>query len=114
MKDLYLKTLTEADMKAALIAAGIVTEQTIATEVGATEDGDAILQDVTALVPTRGFYVDQIGPFSKVIGYDEAGEPILENYPDWHTNLRGSFNEDQLALLTPLSVEPTVPYRVWA
>jgi hypothetical protein len=109
MKDLYLKTLTEADMKAALIAAGIVTEQTIATE-----DGDAILQDVTALVPTEGFYVDQIGPFSKVIGYDEKEEPILENYPDWHTNLRGSFDEAQLALLTPLSVEPTVPYRVWA
>jgi len=74
MKDLYLKTPAEADMKAALIAAGIVTEQTIATEVGATEDGDAILQDVMALVPTEGFYVDQI----------------------------------------PLSVEPTVPYRVWA
>jgi hypothetical protein len=113
MKDLYLKTLTEADMKAALIAAGIVTEQTIATEVGATEDGDAILQDVTALVPTEGFYIDQIGSFAKVIGYNEE-EPILENYPDWHTNLRGSFNEAQLALLTPLSVEPTVPYRVWA
>ena len=114
MKDLYLKTPAEADMKAALIAAGIVTEQTIATEVGATEDGDAILQDVTALVPTEGFYVDQIGSFSKFIGYDEKEEPILENYPDWHTNLRGSFNEEQLALLTPLSVEPTVPYRVWA
>jgi hypothetical protein len=114
MKDLYLKTLTEADMKAALIAAGIVTEQTFATEVDVTEDGNAILQNVTALVPTEGFYVDQIGPFSKVIGYDEKEEPILENYPDWHTNLRGSFNEAQLALLTPLSVEPTVPYRVWA
>jgi hypothetical protein len=114
MKDLYLKTPTEDDMKAALIAAGIVTEQTIETQTGVTEDGNAILQDVTALVPTQGFYVDQIGSFSKFIGYDEKEEPILENYPDWHTNLRGSFNEEQLALLTPLSVEPTVPYRVWA
>jgi hypothetical protein len=114
MKDLYLKTLTEDDMKAALIEAGIVTEQTIETQVGATEGGDAVLQNVTALVPTEGFSVDQIGPITKVIGYDEKEEPILENYPDWHTNLRGSFDEAQLALLTPLSVEPTVPYRVWA
>jgi hypothetical protein len=114
MKDLYLKTLTEDDMAAALLEAGIVTEQAVKTQVGATEAGDDILQYVTALVPTEGFYVDHIGPFSKVIGYDEAGEPILENYPDWHTNLRGSFDEAQLALLTPLSVEPTVPYRVWA
>ena len=112
--DLYLKTLTEDDMTAVLIEAGIVTEQTVETQVGETEDGDAILQDVTVLVPTQGTSIDQIGPFSKVIGYDEAGEPIVEDYPDWHTNLRGSFDEEQLALLTPLTVEPTVPYRVWA
>ena len=114
MTDLYLKTLTEEDMHAALIEAGIVTEQTVETQVGETEDGDAILQDVTVLVPTQDFSVDQIGPFTKVIGYDEEGEPIEEYYPDWHTNLRGSFDEDQLALLTPLSVEPPIPYRVWA
>jgi len=114
MIDLYLKTLTEDDMKAALIEAGIVTEQTFQAKVGTTEDSDAILQDVTALVPTQGFSVDQIGPFSKVIGYDEKDEPILENYPDWHTNLRGNFTEEQLALLKPLSVEPSIPYRVWA
>ena len=114
MIDLYLKTLTEDDMKAALIEAGIVTEQTFQTEVGATEDGNAILQDVTVVVPTQGFSVDQIGPITKVIGYDEKEEPIFENNPDWHTNLRGNFDEQQLALLEPLSVEPTVPYRVWA
>lgn len=93
MIDLYLKALTADDMQAALVASGVINEE-----------GN----------PTQGFSVDQIGPFSKVIGYDEKEEPILENYPDWHTNLRGSFNEEQLALLTPLSVEPTVPYRVWA
>ena len=54
--------------------------------------------------PTPDFSVDQIGPFTR----DEV------DYPDWHTNLRGSFDEDQLALLTPLCVEPPVPYRVWA
>jgi hypothetical protein len=114
MTDLYLKAATEADMTVALIEAGIVTEQTVETQVGETEDGDAILQDVTVLVPTQDFSVDQIGPFTKVIGYDEEGEPIVEDYPDWHTNLRGSFDEEQLALLTPLSVEPPVPYRMWA
>jgi hypothetical protein len=114
MTDLYLKTLTEEDMDAALLKAGILTEQTVETQVGETKKGDPILQDVTVLVPASGFSVDQIGPFTKVIGYDEEGEPIEEYYPDWHTNLRGSFDEDQLALLTPLSVEPLVPYRVWA
>lgn len=93
MIDLYLKALTADEMQAALVASGVINEE-----------GN----------PTQGFSVDQIGLFSKVIGYDEKEEPILENYPDWHTNLRGSFNEEQLALLTPLSVEPTVPYRVWA
>jgi hypothetical protein len=93
MTDLYLKAPTQEDMDAALLDAGVIDA-----------DGN----------PTPDFSVDQIGPFTKVIGYDEEGEPIVENYPDWHTNLRGSFDEDQLALLTPLTVEPTIPYRVWA
>ena len=91
--DLYLKTLTEEDMDTALVAAGIIDDE-----------GN----------PTPDFSVDQIGPFSKVIGYDAKGNPIVEDYPDWHTNLRGSFDEKQLALLTPLTVEPAIPYRVWA
>jgi len=53
--------------------------------------------------PTPDFSVDQIGPFTR----DEV------EYTDWHTNLLGSFTEDQIAALTPLSVEPTVPYRVF-
>jgi hypothetical protein len=93
MTDLYLKAATEKDMNAALLEAGVIDDE-----------GN----------PTPGFCVDQIGPFTKIIGYDEAGGPIEENYPDWHTNLRGSFDEEQLALLTPLSVEPPIPYRVWA
>jgi hypothetical protein len=93
MTDLYLKATTEADIDTALLEAGVIDAE-----------GN----------PTQDFSVDQIGPFSKVVGYDEAGEPIVEDYPDWHTNLRGSFDEEQLALLTPLTVEPTVPYRVWA
>jgi hypothetical protein len=93
MTDLYLKAPTQEDMDAALVAAGVIDDE-----------GN----------PTPDFSVDQIGPFSKVIGYDEDGDPIVEDYPDWHTNLRGSFDEDQLALLTPLCVEPPVPYRVWS
>ena len=93
MTDLYLKTLTEAEMTAALLAAGVIDDE-----------GN----------PTPNFSVDQIGPFTKVIGYDEAGEPIEEYYPDWHTNLRGTFDDEQLAALTPLSVKPPIPYRVWA
>ena len=93
MTDLYLKTLTEEDMDAALLEAGVIDDE-----------GN----------PTQDFSVDQIGPFMKVIGYDEAGEPIVADYPGWHTNLRGNFSDEQLAVLTPLSVEPETPYRVWA
>jgi len=72
------------------------------------EDMDAALLEANVIDdegnPTPDFSVDQIGPFTR----DHV------DYPDWHTNLRGSFTEEQLALLTPLSVEPLIPYRVWA
>jgi hypothetical protein len=93
MTDLYLKTLTEDDMDAALLETGVIDAE-----------GN----------PTPDFSVDQIGPFTKIVGYTSEGAPIEEYYPDWHTNLRGSFTDEQLALLTPLSVEPLIPYRVWA
>jgi hypothetical protein len=93
MIDLYLKTPTEAEMTAALLAAGVTNDEGF---------------------PVSGVSLDHIGPFTKVIGYDEAGEPIEEYYPDWHTNLRGTFDDEQLAALTPLSVKPPIPYRVWA
>lgn len=93
MTDLYLKATTEEAMNAALLEAGVIDAE-----------GN----------PTQGFSVDQIGPFTKIVGYTSEGAPIEEYYPDWHTNLRGSFDDDQLALLTPLSVYPPIPYRVWA
>jgi len=93
MIDLYLKTLTEAEMTAALLAAGVIDDE-----------GN----------PVSGVSLDHIGPFSRVTGYDKADEPIVVDYPGWHTNLRGNFSDEQLAELTPLSVEPTVPHRVWA
>jgi hypothetical protein len=93
MTDLYLKAPTKDDMDSALLEAGVIGE---------------------GGYPTQDFSVDQIGPFTKIVGYNEEGEPIFEDYPDWHTNLRGSFDDEQLALLTPLCVNPVVPYRVWA
>jgi len=54
--------------------------------------------------PIPGFSVDQIGPFTRD-GVD---------YPDWHTNLRGDFTDEQLAALEPMRVYPTLPYRVFA
>jgi hypothetical protein len=92
MTDLYLKTPTEADMTAALLEAGITDPE-----------GN----------PTPDFSVDQIGPFTK---WDYSVEPPVEvNYPEWHVNIRaGSLDDDQLAILDPISVEPPVPYRVFA
>jgi hypothetical protein len=93
MIDLYLMTATEAKMTAALLAAGVIDDE-----------GN----------PVSGVSLDHIGPFSRVTGYDKADEPIVVDYPGWHTNLRGIFDDEQLAELTPLSVEPAVPHRVWA
>ena len=93
MIDMYLKSTNKKDIDAVLLEAGVT-------------DGSGN--------PTQGFSIDDIGPFTKFIGYDAEGEPIGQYYPDWHTNLRGDFDENQLALLTHLCVNPTVPYRIWA
>jgi hypothetical protein len=93
MTDLYLMTDTEAEMIAALTSTGVIDDEGF---------------------PIAGILLDHIGPFSRTIDYDNAGEPILADYPDWHTNLRGNFTDEQLAALELLSVQPVVPYRVWA
>lgn len=93
MTDLYLMAATEAEMLAALTAAGVINDEGF---------------------PVAGVTLDHIGPFSRVTGYDEADEPIVKDYPGWHTNLRGDFTDEQLATLEPLSVQPAVPHRVWA
>lgn len=96
--DLYLRTATEADMNEALIAAGLAYE----------EDG--------TIQPASFVSLDVIGPISRVIGYDEEGEPITKEYPDWHVNVRcGGLTEDQEAELSfAMIVPPETPYRVWA
>ena len=93
MIDLYLMATTEKAMTAALTAAGVINDE-----------GH----------PVAGVSLDHIGPFSRVTGYDKADEPIVVDYPGWHTNLRGDFTDAQLAALAPISVQPAVPYRVWA
>jgi len=99
MIDLYLMAATEAEMLAALTAAGVINDE-----------GN----------PVAGVTLDHIGPFSRVTGYDKpkrkADEPIpiVVEYPGWHTNLRGDFTDEQLAALAPISVQPSVPHRVWA
>ena len=93
MIDLYLCAPTEKAMTAALTAAGIINDEGF---------------------PVAGVSLDHIGPFSRVTGYDKADEPIVVEYPEWHTNLRGSFTEEQIIALESLSVEPANPHRVWA
>ena len=93
MIDLYLMAATEKAMTAALTAAGVINDE-----------GH----------PVAGVTLDHIGPFSRVTGYDKADEPIVVEYPGWHTNLRGDFTDKQIAALAPISVQPAVPHRVWA
>lgn len=99
MTDLYLMAATEAEMLAALTAAGVINDEGL---------------------PVAGVSLDHIGPFSRVTGYDKPKRkaddpvPIVVEYPGWHTNLRGDFTDKQLAALAPISVQPAVPHRVWA
>ena len=98
MSDYYLKAADEAAMNAALIAAGL-----------------AYVED-EALHPAPYVFLDVIGPITRVIGYDENGEPIVQEYPEWHVNVRcGGLTEEQEAELAGLGiVPPETPFRVWA
>jgi len=99
MIDFYLMAATEAEMTAALLAAGLINDEGF---------------------PVAGVSVDHIGPFSRVTGYDEgkdeAGEPIpiTVHYPGWHTNLRLMEDIDTSALLAYIIDTPTTPHRGWA
>ena len=93
MIDLYLKAATEADMNAALIAAGMI-------------DAEGL--------PTDGVSLDVIGP---IVKWDYSVEPPVEiDYPEWHVNVRSyDLTEEQLAELTDvIIVPPELPFRVWA
>lgn len=97
MTDLYLKAADEAAMNAALVAAGLLTE---------TGEGN---------YPAQGVSLDVIGPITRVIGYDEAGDPITQEYPEWHVNVRADLTDEQIKDLAAVTiVPPEVPFRVWA
>ena len=93
MIDLYLVAATEDEMADALLAAGIINDEGF---------------------PVAGVAVDNIGPFIRVTGYDEADEPIVVEYPGWHANLRLMEDIDTSALLAYIIDTPATPYRVWA
>ena len=97
MSDYYLKAADEAAMNAALVAAGL-----------------AYVED-DALIPAPYVSLDVIGPITRVTGYDEAGEPIVQEYPEWHVNVRcAGLTEEQEAELDGLViVPPETPFRVW-
>ena len=91
--DLYLKAADEATMNAALIDAGLLTEE----------------------YPAQGVSLDVIGPIVRVVGYDDDGEPIVQEYPEWHVNLRADLNDEQIEAVAPFTITPPeTPFRVWA
>ena len=96
--DLYLKAADEAEMNAALVAAGLAYEE-----------------DDT-LFPAPYVSLDVIGPITRVTGYDENGDPITVEYPEWHVNVRSyDLTEEQEAELDgQVIVPPEQPFRVWA
>lgn len=104
MIDYYLKAPTEADMNEALDVAGLIVE----TQVGQTEDGEPIF----TMVPTPGVSIDTIGPITRVTGYDENGDPITVEYPEWHVNVRCPHEVEGLDAYA--IVPPEQPFRVWA
>ena len=94
--DLYLKASDEAEMNAALVAAGL-----------------AYVED-EALHPAPYVSLDVIGP---IVKWDYSVEPPVEiNYPEWHVNVRSyDLTGEQLAALEPVMIiPPEQPFRVWA
>ena len=94
--DLYLKAPTEADMNAALAAAGLSYE----------DDG--------VMYAASGVSLDVIGPITK---WDYTVDPPVETaYPEWHVNVRSyDLSDEQLAALDGMIiVPPEMPFRVWA
>jgi hypothetical protein len=98
MTDIYLRAATEAAMTAALVDAGLA------------------YLDEDALVPAPGVSLDVIGPITRVTGYDENGDPITVEYPEWHVNVRcAGLTEEQEAEIDAIKiVPPEQPFRVWA
>lgn len=88
MIDLYLSAPDAATINAALIEAGLLTED---------------------LTPAEGVSLDVIGEIIRFVD----DEPVrLEG---WHVNLRcEALTDAQAASVEPFRVYPKQPYRVWA
>lgn len=146
MTDLYLKAATQADMNAALIAAGLAYEKTKTPLIGYSYEGviydksdlphtmewdeelgedmpvypdgiEKVYGDpVTHFLPAPFVNLDVIGPIVRIVGYDEEGDPITKEYPEWHVNVRcaGLTEEQEAELAFAMIVPPETPYRVWA
>jgi hypothetical protein len=98
--DYLLRTATEELLDDALIAAGVAQEVT-------DEDGEVTVE------PVAGVTLDRIGPIPAT--YDADGKIVKPGHPEFHANLRVSFEltkeqEDALPTFDPL---PSVPYRVF-
>jgi hypothetical protein len=98
--DYLLRSTTESDLEDALIAAGLAEERT-------DEDGEVTVE------PVAGVTLDRIGPIPA--SYDADGNIVKPGHPEFHANLRVSFEltkeqEDALPTFDPL---PSVPYRVF-
>lgn len=89
MIDHYLKTETEADMQAALIAAGIT-------------DAEGALQ--------TGYVLDVIGIWTERTGGTDE-EPVYTAVPGWHFNVRSVDLIEWPASVTVSA--PVTPWRVW-
>lgn len=93
MSDFYLRAQSEQALTAALESAGIVTVE---------DDGQWV---------APGYALDAIGPISKRIGGTDE-EPIMQQVPGYHANLRGELSDEQISKL-PVIPEPANPVRVW-
>jgi hypothetical protein len=74
------------------------------------------IEDDMIVALTAALVIDEEGNSPPGISVEHIG-PYTYNsveYPDWHTNLRGTFNEEQLDMLAPLLVNPSSPYRIFA
>lgn len=95
--DLYLRATDQAELDAALAAAGLLNDPRIAI--------DRIGQDPVRVIgmnpPANG---------------EELPTPITQTIPGYHCNVRvpGALTDEQAAILAPVTIPPpNNPMRVW-
>ena len=96
----YLKATDEDELRQALLATNVITEE----------------------APVEGFNLDVIGTIYKPTGNmlslgpdDHLEYPEVLPVEGYHANLLGELSEEQQAALAPLLITaPANPFRVWA